>query len=370
MNDCLIIGGGAIGLSIAYELARRGRRVALIDRSELGREASWAGAGMLPPANPRTARTAHDQLQALGGELHARWAEELRALTGIDAGYRRCGGIELARTQPDADALSRQAAEWQAQAIACEPLDAADLARLEPALCPAADAPILAAYRLRDQAQIRNPRYLKALVAACHRLGVEVHAGVECTALQISGNRVAGATTNDGTLFAASYCIASGAWSGGLLRPFGVRVGVKPVRGQIVLFRAAAPPLSHVVCEGARYLVPRDDGRLLVGSTMEDVGFDTRNTTTAVQGLIDFAKSLVPSLANATVERTWAGLRPGTTDGLPLIGPVPGMTNAFCAAGHLRGGLLLAPATAVVVGQMICGETPTIDVSAMRLDRD
>lgn len=369
MNDCLIIGAGAIGLSIAYELARRGRRVAVIDRSQPGREASWAGAGMLPPMNPRTAQSALDQLQALGSELHPRWADELRELTGVDTGYSRCGAIELARTRPEADALTRLAANWEAGAIACESLDAADLSRLEPLLCPAAEAPILAAYRLRDQAQIRNPRYLKALVAACHRVGVEVRAGVECTALHVSGNRVAGASTNEGTLSAAAYCVASGAWSGGILHSLGVRIGVKPIRGQIVMFRAAQPALSHIVCEGARYLVPRDDGRLLVGSTMEDVGFDTRNTTESVNGLIDFAKSLVPSVASALVERTWAGLRPGTDDGVPLIGLIPGTTNAFCATGHLRGGLLLAPATAVVVGQMICGETPTIDVSAMRLDR-
>jgi glycine oxidase len=370
MNDCLIIGAGAIGLSLAYELARRGRRVTVVDRGEPGQEASWAGAGILPPANPRTARTALDQLLALSNDLHARWSTELRELTGIDNGFRRCGGIYLARIQAEADALAEQAAQWREAKIDCEPLDDATLARYEPSLRTNNDAAILAAYRLKDESQLRNPRHLKALVAACHRMGVEIRTGVGCAALETSGDRVIAAATKVGKISAATYCVCSGAWTGGLLAPFSIRVGIKPIRGQIVLFRTPEPLLAQIVNEGSRYFVPREDGRLLVGSTEEDVGFDVRNTASAVQGLIDFANSLVPAIADARVERTWAGLRPVTSDGLPLIGQIPGTTNAFCAAGHFRSGLQLSPGTAVVLGQMICGEAPCIDLAAMRLDRD
>lgn len=369
LTDCLIIGGGAVGLSLAYELARGGRTVSLIDRGLPAREASWAGAGILPPANASTARTAYDRLLALSNELHVRWASELRERTGIDTGFRRCGGLYIARSEAEADALARQAVEWGERRIDCQRLDAAALAEHEPALRGSTDMPILAAYRLKDEAQLRNPRHLAALAAACHRLGVEIRAGVECTSLEVRGDRVTGAVTNVGKLAAESYCVASGAWTSGLLAPFGVRVAVKPIRGQIVLFRAAEPLLAHVVNEGLCYLVPRDDGRLLVGSTEEDVGFDHRNTTAGVQGLIDFARSLVPDLAEARVERTWAGLRPATADGLPLVGPIPGVTNAFCAAGHFRSGLQLSTGTAAVVARLIRGEVPPIDLASMRLDR-
>ncbi|MEX2188165.1 MAG: glycine oxidase ThiO [Pirellulales bacterium] len=381
MNDCLIIGGGVIGLSLAYELARGGQSVTVIDRGPPAREASWAGAGILPPANVATARDGYEQLAALSCELHPRWADELRELTGVDNGYRRCGGIYVAHSLAEVDALADQAIVWRRLGIACEQLDAAAVARCEPALCANGAAPILAAYLLRDEAQLRNPRHLQALLAACHRLGVEIRAGVECTAFETRGDRVAGVVTNVitnvvtgvvtnvGTLSAAAYCVASGAWSGGLLRPFGVRLGVKPIRGQIVLFRMPAPILRHVVNDGLRYLVPRDDGRLLAGSTEEDVGFDSRNTAAGVQGLIDLATSLAPGLAEATIERTWAGLRPATTDGLPLIGPIAGVTNAFCAAGHFRSGLTLSTGTAVVVARLIRGEPTQIDLTSMRPDR-
>ncbi len=376
MNDCLIIGGGVIGLSLAYELARGGQSVTVIDRGPPAREASWAGAGILPPANASAAQNGYEQLAALSCEMHPRWAADLREATGIDNGYRCCGGIYLARSRAEADVLAQQAAAWRKRKIACEQLDAASLARYEPALRTAesADAaPILAAYRLGDEAQLRNPRHLHALLAACQRFGVDVRAGVECTALETRGDRVTGKVTgvitNVGTLSAETYCVASGAWTGGLLRPFGIRVAVKPIRGQIVLFRTPAPILRHVVNDGLRYLVPRDDGRLLAGSTEEDVGFDPRNTAAGVQGLIELATSLAPSLANATVERTWAGLRPATSDGLPLIGRMPGVTNAFCAAGHFRSGLQLSPATAVVLARLIRGEDPQIDLAQMRLDR-
>jgi glycine oxidase len=183
------------------------------------------------------------------------------------------------------------------------------------------------------------------------------------------GDRVTGVATNVGLLSAASYCVTTGAWASDLLRPFGIRVGVKPIRGQMVLYRTQAPILRHIVNEGMRYLVPRDDGRLLAGSTEEDVGFDKRNTDAGIAGLVDFARSLVPALADAEIERTWAGLRPATTDGLPLIGPIPGTTNAFCAAGHFRSGLQLSPATAVVMSRLIRGEEALIDLSPLRLDR-
>jgi glycine oxidase len=142
-----------------------------------------------------------------------------------------------------------------------------------------------------------------------------------------------------------------------------------PIRGQIVLFRCHEPPITRIINEGSRYLVPREDGRVLAGSTEEEVGFDKRTTAEAIADLTEFARDLVPALREATIEKTWAGLRPGSFDGLPYLGRLPGLMNAYVAAGHFRNGLFLSTATAVVMSQLIRGEQPEVDLSPFRVGR-
>ncbi len=191
--------------------------------------------------------------------------------------------------------------------IECQPLAEADIAKYEQALQPNG---VRAAYLVPEECQIRNPRHLQALLMACAQRGVEITPGAAAEDFVVRGARIETVRTGVGSLSADRVCITSGSWTGPLVRRLGITPAIKPIRGQIVLFRTAAKLLSRIVNEGSRYLVPRDDGRLLAGSTEEDVGFDRSTTAGAIAGLLGFAIGLAPQLATATVERTWAGLRP------------------------------------------------------------
>src|SRR5207237_1004869 len=185
-------------------------------------------------------------------------------------------------------------------------------------------------------AQVRNPRHLKALAAGCRLFGAELRPGCPVYTLERRGGRITAAHSAAGPLTAARYLLTGGAWTGALLRPLGWDVDIRPVRGQIALLRTAEPVVRRVLMWGPRYLVPRPDGRTLIGSTEEDAGFDRRTTAAAIAGLLELAARLVPALADAHLERCWAGLRPGSPDGLPFLGPLPGFDNLFVAAGQDR----------------------------------
>ena len=358
--DVLVLGGGAIGLSCAWFLAREGVRVEVVDKGDLGQEASWAGAGILPPGNPVRARHPLDRLRAHSAALFPDLSAELRERTGIDNGYLRCGGLEL--VGPESDVGSE---EWAGEGVACERLDGQQLRRLEPALAEGLGR----AYHLPDLAQLRNPRHLKALAADCASRGVRLSPGCPVHAFECQGSKVVAAHTATGRRPAGRFLLAAGAWSDALLAPLGWRPGIRPVRGQIVLLNTRTPLFRRVLLHGARYLVPRPDGRVLVGSTEEDAGFDKRTTAAAVADLLRLGVGLVPALAGAHLERAWAGLRPGSPDGLPFLGPVPGFDNLFVAAGHFRAGLQLSPATGVVMTELLLGRPTTVPLETFRLDR-
>ena len=371
MVDCLIIGAGVIGLSLAYELARTGMKVRVVDRGEPGREASWAGAGILPPHNLDTAHDAFTRLGGLSDQLHPEWHAALKEETGIDNGYRRCGGIYLAHTKADRVALAEKIEYLQQRSITAHRLDETELYQLEPTLNGLTESEkIRTACFLPGEAQLRNPRHLKALVAACLQRDVEISSGVSVNGFDLSKNRIAAVKTSNGTIPADQFCVAGGAWTPLILESLQRRLALKPIRGQMVLFAARQPLFGRVINEGLRYLVPRDDGRVLAGSTEEDVGFENQNTSLAIAELIQFAVRLVEPLSQLPVERTWAGLRPATFDGLPYLGRMPDTENLYLAAGHFRNGIFLSPATAVVLSQLICKASPQIDLAPFRVDRD
>ncbi|MCI0680923.1 MAG: glycine oxidase ThiO [Gemmataceae bacterium] len=359
--DALILGGGVIGLTTAYYLARAGVRVQLLDQGDFGQEASWAGAGILPPGNPRCARTPFDRLRAHSVAMFPQLSDDLKELTGIDNGYLRSGGLEF--VGPDA---AHAVEEWGGEGIEVQHLTASDLHQREPLLA----ADLGAAVFLPEMAQVRNPWHLRALIEGCKRLGVQLRPGEAAQALVRDGPRVRAVRTAAGDIAAATFVVAAGAWSDQLLATIGCRLGVRPVRGQIVLLHPDKPMLRHILLWGARYLVPRGDGRVLAGSTEEDAGFDKRTTAIGVQGLLELAIELVPALAQVAVERSWAGLRPGSPDGLPYIGVVPGIDNLFVAAGHFRAGIQLSPGTALLLKELILKEPPGTAAGAFRLDRE
>jgi glycine oxidase len=361
--DVVVIGGGIIGLTAAYCLARAGFAVEVVDRTDLGREASWAGAGIIPPGNPERAATPIDRLRAIGSAQFPRFSEQLRDLTGIDNGYRHCGGIEF--LQPADEYVLPL---WRAEGVAFERLSPDALTRLEPALSP----PDGISYLLPDCAQVRNPWHLRALIAVCRDAGVGLRPHEPVRQLISAGPRVAEVSLESNrTIAADSFLIAAGPWSEGFLRQLGHQPHVHPVRGQIVLLNLGQPVISRVLMFGKEYLVPRGDGRILVGSTEEpEAGFEKANTEAAVRKLRELAERVVPALARAEVEKCWAGLRPGSPDGLPFIGPVPGWDNAFVAAGHFRAGVQLSIGTAQVITELFEGKLPSVPLDAFRLDRE
>jgi glycine oxidase len=365
MFDCLIIGGGVIGLSLAYELASQSRRVGVIDRDRPGRAASWAGAGMLPPASPRSSDPV-EKLGQLSNELHPIWSSRLLDETGIDTGYRQSGAIYLARNEASAAGLRATAERSNRLGITFDALSARDLADLEPTLDA---AQVLAAFHVPGECQLRNPRHLQALEAACLRRGVQIVSNAAAENFEVRGDSIESLRTSAGIFRAEQFCITTGAWTASLAAKLGVTLSIKPIRGQIALLRMPQPILKRIINEGPRYLVPRDDGRILVGSTMEDVGFDTSTTQEAIDGLVQFARSLSPALSDAELEVAWSGLRPASVDGNPYLGRTAGLKNCLIAAGHTRSGLHLSTGTAVVIARILDGEDPGIDLAPFRLDR-
>ncbi len=366
--EVVVAGGGVVGLSVAYALACEGVSTAVLDRREPGREASWAGAGLLPAPSEPDRRPAHPtlQLRAWSASLYPEWSARLREETGIDNGYRRTGGVDVARTEAEEHALRTTAGRWRVEGIAHERLAPADYARVEPALA----AGFRAAYFLPDRSQVRNPWHLRAMAAAIEGRGGRVLAGRGVEGFATRGDRVTGVETAAGPIEADIVVVAAGVWSGGLLAGLGVRAPTPPVKGQIVLLNGGRPLLRRIVEHGKHYLVPREDGRVLIGATEEDAGFDVLPTDGSYRGLLDVAFGLCPILREAAIEATWAGLRPGSLDTRPYIGPATGFRNLIVAAGHKRAGLQLSPATAELVADLVLGRPPRIDLASFRVDRE
>jgi glycine oxidase len=358
--DVLIVGGGVIGLTTSYFLSQEGVRVALIDKGDFGREASWAGAGIIPPGDSRRAVTPIDHLRSLSSEMYPDLSQRLREQTGIDNGYHVCGGLELVEPGDDLPVE-----EWQAVGIAFCELTGDALRALEPGLSPM----LTRAYHLPEMAQVRNPRHVKALLAACRLQGVRLYPHRASTGFVRTGHRIDAVQTELGPIPAGRFLVTTGAWTDGLLQNVGCRLGVRPVRGQIALLQTNDVGPHPVLLKGKRYLVPRGDGLVLVGATEDEADFDARPTASAIAGLLAFAAELVPSLAGAALERCWAGLRPGSPDGLPFLGPVPDCPNLYVAAGHFRAGIQLSPATGRAMTDLLIGREPVVPLEAFRLDR-
>ncbi len=364
MHDSVLIGGGVIGLSLAYELASCGQQVLLLDQAQPGRAASWAGAGIIPPCALDAVSPPLAELARASRELHVDWAARLQAETGIDNGYRRCGGVYLPTPENGANLASQFEIICQREGAHYAAWDAETLREAMPGL----NREILQdssepAVFLKEEAQIRNPRHLKALIAACARRGVEIRSGTQVLDYHFVGDRWESLETTNGRIPGGAFCVTAGAWTQILAARCGWDSQIRPIRGQIALLATPAPMIPHVLNHGKQYLVPREDGRLLVGATEEDAGFDCRNTASGIQGLLGLATWLVPDLAEASLERTWAGLRPGTSHALPWLGRIPDSDNAFVAAGHFRSGLQLSPATAIAMRRLMLQENAEFDLT-------
>ena len=367
--ELLVLGGGVVGMSIALEGARRGLQVGLVERGLIGREASWAGAGILPAGATVRVDDPIEQLRQLSDKLHSDWATWLMDLTGIDNEYRRSGGLYLAMTPAERATLRANQLWWDELGIDCEKLDQQSLRTKVPWVSDKAEG-----YFVPADAKLRNPRHLAALRKACELLSVRVLEGTEVIGFDGQSNRIRSVKVNgldDGSsvLTAERVCVATGAWSSLLTKELGIETQIYPVRGQMLLYRFDRPPFSMVINEGHRYLVPREDGHVLVGSCEEEVGFDRSTSSEMIEQLRRWASDVIPEFQKHEPVQAWAGLRPGSIDAFPYLGTLYPYENAFLAAGHFRHGLHWSTATAQLMIEHMLGETTEISLEPFRVQR-
>jgi len=344
--DIAIVGAGAIGLAVAWCLAEAGHRVVVCERGQIGRGATWAAAGMLAAAiETEPSEEALLPLTRWSQSLWPSFAARLEAASGMDIGYRDEGTIAVALTRDDVARLRHRTAFQERLGLPIAWLPGREVRTREPHLSPAVTAAVLSG----EDHQVDNRALVEALAVAAGRAGVVLRADTPVAEIETAGPRVAGLRLADGTRVAAgSVVLAAGAWSGAVAGlPAGASPPVRPLKGQMLALQmdAAAPLLRHVVWGPGIYLVPRRDGRLLIGATVEERGFDPRLTAGAMLALLEAAWRVLPGIEDLPVVETWCGFRPTTPDDAPILGPGP-IAGLHYATGHHRNGILLAPATA------------------------
>jgi glycine oxidase len=357
--DAIVVGAGAIGLACAWRAAQRGLRVRVLEQDQPGSGASGVAAGMLAPVGEVS--WGEERLLRLAQASHALWpgfADELRTAAGTDVGYLAIGSLHVALDRDEAAELRRRLELMTELGLEARWMRGAEARELEPGLSPRCAGAVLAPHE-----SAADPRMLVgALRTAAERAGAEVVAGAEVTELLTEAGSASGVRTADGAEHLASAVVAaSGAWSGapGWI-PSEAKPPVRPVKGQIVTLRSAdgRAPCARVIESERVYLVPRADGRLIAGATVEEMGFDTRITAGGVFEILREAYRAIPEVAELELVETVAGLRPGTPDNVPLIGPAA-IDGLVFATGHYRNGILLAPLTADAVTEvLVTGELP------------
>jgi glycine oxidase len=356
--DCIVIGGGIIGLSAALALADRGVKVTVLERGEPGGESSWAAAGLLAPQAEAHGDGVLFELLHRGRQRWPEFARALEARSGVAIGYRAEGSYMVAFDHAEAERLEARA-RWQRKAgLAVEMLDGDALAKRAPALAPAT----LALFLPHDH-QVDPRRLIGALVTASSRAGAKIERA-EVRALRRDGARVSGVLTDLGPTHAGAVVLAAGAWSGLVEGAPLSTAQVVPVRGQMIAFDAASVALDQVVFGDGGYLVPRAGGRILCGSTEEQVGFNKEITEPGIYGLRMRAARLCPALAGLPMVERWCGLRPASADALPYLGATA-LGGLYAATGHFRNGVLLAPLTAEIMAALVTGGTVPVDISAL-----
>ena len=359
MSDVLIVGGGVIGMLTARELCLAGAEVTLIERGDLARESSWAGGGILSPLYPWRYPGSVTALATDSQSVYPQLCETLHEDTGIDPQYRQTGLIIHA---PDETSLALNWAAKHGHKLIV--IDAREIAELE----PARSQPPQQALWMPDIAQVRNPRLVKALADDLRQRGVKIHTHTAATGLMLDNGRVQGVQTKAGVFRASATVLAMGAWTGRFSQMLPKAADIRPVRGQMLLFRGKPGQIRHMMLEENRYVIPRKDGRMLFGSTLEETGFDQSTTPAARQELAQLARQRFPLLKDCPIEKHWAGLRPAAPAGVPYITGHPHIENLYINAGHYRNGVVLAPGSARLVTDLLLGRKTRIDPTPYALD--
>jgi glycine oxidase len=353
--DVIIVGGGVIGVSIALELAAQKLGVVVLDRQQPGREASWAAAGMLSPGPDSPDALPLVPLAKESMRLYPEFVASVEELSGKTTAFARKGVIEVFTAPHGESERDKMVAEYLALGLAIEPV-AADVAReAEPALGPA----VRAAAWLPQEATLDPRMLMDALLAAAGVRGVEVHADSPVDSIMLDGNHCMGVVTRGTNISAKCVVVAAGCFSGAI-DWLGRYAPARPIRGQLLALESKNVQLGRTLRSSKAYLVPRPNGRIVAGSTLEDAGFEKHVTPAGVRKILDGVLELAPAFADAQLVDAWAGLRPGTPDHLPILGPTD-IRGLCIATGHYRNGILLAPATAKLLSRWILGGKPELD---------
>ena len=362
-TDVVVIGAGVQGCAVALRLAQAGRRVVVLERSVPGAEASSAAAGILSPGVEAEEPGPFYRLCAASLLRYRAFADELERLSGVAVGYRGGGTLQVAFDDFTARALAGRAAQLLAHGIHVEVLDGDGVRKLEPAL----DSRVRGGLWFREEASV-DPRLLaRALYLSAHAAGATFLTGQVARIVHERG-RAIGVDHDRGHIEAGTVVLAAGSWSA-LVEGSGLpRGAVRPVRGQIALLDTRAPLLHRVVFSDKGYVVPRADGRVLCGSTMEEVGHERGVTAGGLRGVLSLAIEIAPALESAALLETWSNFRPASPDGAPVLGASQ-IVNLYYATGHTRNGILLCPITADALAAAILGRIPPVDLSPFSVAR-
>ena len=363
MHDVIVVGGGIIGLSIAREVAAHGRSVLVLERGETGEGASWAAAGMLAPQTEAEQNGPFFQLCAASHRMYRAWTDQIREQTGLDPEYVASGLLLLAPTDGDLAALRQRFAWQRTLGLTWEVLSTADTQKLEPALT----MPVAGAILIPGEHQVAPRKLSSALRAACVGWKAEIRTRQRVDEILSDGRRVTGVRVGNDIVSSPYVVVASGAWTSEIsgLQP---QIPVSPRKGQILSLTMRGQTFTHMIQWGHSYAVPRPSGELVIGATNEDVGFDRSLTPAGIGQLLSAVQQLSTVAASYPIQEMWAGFRPATPDGLPVLGRgrLPGLVYA---TGHYRNGILLAPITAAAVLALIEDRPPVVPLEAFAPSR-
>jgi len=353
--DVAIAGGGLIGGSIAFALARAGLRVGLFDKQDPGKEASWASAGILSPAPESPAMIALVPLGKASMELYPQFVAKIEELTGLQVGYRAKGTVEVITSRQAREEMSTVIALHHGLGLQAEPLSPEDARQLEPNLRDDLEGAVLRP----AEASVDNRLLMQAILISARKSGAEIHAGVGVESLWLENGTCKGLIAGGEKISASHTVIAAGCFSA-QIRGAERYAPVRPAKGQMISLVCPEARVERVLWGDDIYLVPRNDGRILAGATVEYKGFDKTLTAGGQRKIFAAAIELVPALENARVDETWAGLRPDSPDHLPILGPTD-LSGLIIATGHFRSGVLLTPITAKLVTEWIVAGSARVD---------
>ncbi len=357
-QDVIIVGAGIIGLATAERLLLQGAKVTILERGKAGQESSWAGGGILSPLCPWDYSDNVTQLASYSAKQFPDWISALQKASGIDSEYEVSGMLVL---PPYNSEIARQ---WcSIRGIKIEQRAVSNTLLIENDTKTYRGKTHDHALYLPDIAQVRNPRLLRALIQRVMQLGGKIIEDCAVSCLNIARRQVQSITASCGEFTADYYIVCAGAWSKEILGVHALSLDIKPIRGQMLLFKFDTPPMRTMIVQDDLYLIPRRDGHLLIGSTLENVGFDKQTTASARNHLLRHAQVILPSLCNMSTIQHWSGLRPASPNNIPTIGKHPTIHNLLINSGHFRYGVTMAPASAEILANEITNVPQPFDIT-------